>query len=245
MEDHMERSSFYSYAVLGLLIGLGIVIAGFAVGNGISRIRTSDRFVSVRGLAEREVNADLAIWPISFDVTGNDLADLQRKVEEKRGIVSDFLHELGFAKEEISHSAPKIRDNEATPNYESKTPTKFRYTARTIVLLRSVNVKLVKQAMEKSGALVGKGVVLSAENWENRTEFLFTGLNNIKPAMIEEATINARSAAEKFAKDSGSKIGKIRSATQGLFSIDDRDMNSPEVKKVRVVTTVGYYLIDD
>jgi hypothetical protein len=231
----MERHSFYSYAILGLLVSLGIIIAGFAVGNGISRIRTSDRFVSVRGLAEQDVNADLAIWPISFDITGNDLVDLQQKVDSKRGIVSDFLREAGFTPAEISHSAPKIRDNEATTNYESRAEAKFRYTARTIV----------KQAMEKSGNLVSKGIVLAAENWENRTEFLFTALNNIKPAMIEEATLNARSAAEKFAKDSGSRLGKIRNATQGLFSIQDRDMNSPEVKKVRVVTTVEYYLIDE
>lgn len=241
----MERNSFYSYGILGLLAGLGLVIAGAAVGDGISRIRTSDRFVSVRGLAERDVSADLAIWPISFDVTGNDLADLQQKVDSKRNIVSDFLRESGFPPNQISHSAPKIRDNEATTNYESRSEAKFRYTARTIVLLRSSNVTLVKQAMEKSGNLVSKGIVLAAENWENRTEFLFTALNNIKPEMIEEATLNARSAAEKFAKDSGSRIGKIRSATQGLFSIQDRDMNSPEVKKVRVVTTVEYYLIDE
>lgn len=241
----MERHSFYSVAIFGLLITVGIVIAGYAVGNGISRIRTSDRFVSVRGLAERDVSADLAIWPISFDVTGNELADLQQKVDAKRGLVSDFLSESGFAQTEISHEAPKIRDNEATMNYETRTEAKFRYTARTIVLLRSENVALVKQAMEKSGSLVGKGIVLAAENWENRTEFLFTALNTIKPAMIEEATLNARSAAEKFAKDSGSRIGKIRNATQGLFSIQDRDMNSPDVKKVRVVTTVEYYLIDE
>ena len=241
----MERHSFYSVAIFGLLITVGIVIAGYAVGNRISRIRTSDRFVSVRGLAERDVSADLAIWPISFDVTGNELADLQQKVDAKRGLVSDFLSESGFAQTEISHAAPKIRDNEATTNYETRTETKFRYTARTIVLLRSEKVPLVKQAMEKSGILVGKGIVLAAENWENRTEFLFTALNDIKPAMIEEATLNARSAAEKFAKDSESRIGKIRNATQGLFSIQDRDMNSPDMKKVRVVTTVEYYLIDE
>ena len=98
--------------------------------------------------------------------------------------------------------------------------------------------------MEKSGELVTKGIALS-ENWENRTEFLFTGLNKIKPEMIREATINAREAAETFAEDSGSKIGKIRKATQGFFSISDRDANSPDRKVVRVVTTLEYYLVDD
>jgi len=241
----MERYSNFYLVVFGLILSCGIIIAGYAVGNGISKIRTSDRYVSVKGLAEREVISDLVIWPISFDETDNDLIALQKRIDSKREIIVNFLLNAGFKQTEISHSAPKIRDNQASIDYGTKTDARYRYTARTVVLLRSEKVEMVKQTMEKSGILVGKGIALTAENWENRTEFLFTGLNNIKPAMIEEATLNARSAAEKFAKDSNSKLGKIRNATQGLFSIQDRDMNSPEVKKVRVVTTVEYYLIDD
>ena len=241
----MERYSNFNLIVFGLILSCGIIIAGYAIGNGISKIRKFDRYVSVKGLAEREVNADLVVWPISFDETGNDLNELQKRIDSKREIIVNFLLDAGFKQTEISHSAPEIRDNQATINYETRADARYRYTARTIVLLRSEKVEKVKQTMEKSGILVGKGIVLTAENWENRTEFLFTGLNNIKPAMIEEATINARSVAEKFAKDSNSKLGKIRNATQGLFSVQDRDMNSPEVKRVRVVTTVEYYLIDD
>ena len=110
--------------------------------------------------------------------------------------------------------------------------------------MRSLDVAAVKKAIEKSGDLVGQGIVLGAEQWNSRTEFLFTGLNRVKPEMIEAATMSAREAAEKFAKDSGSTVGKIRTATQGLFTITNRDENSPDLKLVRVVTTVEYYLVD-
>lgn len=241
----MERYSNFQLILFGLILSFGIIIAGYAVGNGISKIRTSDRYVSVKGLAEREVDADLVVWPISFDETGNDLNELQKRIDSKRETITKFLIGAGFSQTEISHITPKIKDNQATMNYEARTDARYRYTARAVVLLRSEKVTLVKNAMEKSSALIGQGIVLAAENWENRTEFIFTGLNKIKPEMIEEATHNARSAAEKFARDSGSKLGKIRNATQGLFSIQDRDINSPEVKKVRVVTTVEYFLIDE
>jgi hypothetical protein len=105
-------------------------------------------------------------------------------------------------------------------------------------------VPAVKTAAEKAGELIGKGIVLVGENYGRTTEFLFTGLNDIKPAMIQEATKNAHTAAEQFAKDSGSKVGKIKNASQGLFTITDRDMNTPDKKNVRVVTTVEYYLND-
>jgi hypothetical protein len=227
----------------GFFIGAGIVVAAILLTHAFIANKAGERFINVKGLAEREVDADLAMWPVTFTETDNSLAALQISIDAKRQIVTKFLQEKGFQAGEISQTAPKIRDNQAE-SYSPKNDNKFRYIAQTTVLLRSNKVGLVKGALEKAGVLVGQGIVL-ANDWQSRTEFLFTALNVIKPMMIEEATKNARDAAEKFAKDSGSKIGKIRSATQGLFTITDRDSNSPDKKNVRVVTTVEYFLIDE
>lgn len=230
--------------LFGLSIGLGILIAGIFMANALYKSRVADRYVTVKGLAEQEVDANLAIWPITYKDAGDDLLALQKTIDEKRMIISDFLIEKGFKEEDINHSSPKINDTYAEGYYGGQQQRGPRYRIQKTVTLRSSNVQMVKETMEKSGELVAKGIALS-ESWENRTEFLFTSLNMIKPEMIKEATINAREAAETFAEDSGSKIGKIRKATQGFFSISDRDANSPERKIVRVVTTMEYYLVDN
>lgn len=240
----MEKNSFWGYAVAGLAIGLGICVAGLGVSSAVYKLRSAQRFVTVKGLAEREVGADLVVWPLTFEVTGNDLNVLQTQVEAKRQTIKEYLSSAGFEESEISQSAPRIRDAESETQYGQRTPPKYRYVAQATLTLRTNKVPVVKTAIEKAGDLIGKGIVLVGENYGRTTEFLFTGLNDIKPAMIEEATKNARKAAEQFAKDSGSKVGKIRSASQGLFTITDRDMNSPDRKNVRVVTTVEYYLND-
>ncbi len=239
----MEKPSALPASILGLCIGLGLAVAGFAVGHGLYASRVADRSVSVRGLAEREVDADLAIWPVTFKEAGNDLAQLQRNIDTKRETIARFLESAGFKRPEISYSASKINDTQAEA-YGGQLQPKFRYVAQATVTLRSNDVALVKKTIEQSGQLVAQGIAL-AENWENRTQYLFTGLNTIKPEMIEAATKSAREAAEKFATDSGSKVGKIKSASQGLFEISDRDANSPDRKLVRVVTRVDYFLIDE
>jgi hypothetical protein len=240
----MDRDSLWSSGAAGIAIGLGVCIAGLSMSHALFEARASQRSVSVKGLAEREVAADLVVWPLTFEVTGNDLAGLQSQVEEKRRTIRQFLLDLGFDEAEISQSAPRIRDTQSEMQYGQGTPPKYRYVAQATITLRTNKVADAKGAIEKAGDLIGKGIVLVGENYGRTTEFLFTGLNDIKPAMIEEATKNARKAAEQFAKDSGSKVGKIRSASQGLFTITDRDMNSPDRKNVRVVTTVEYYLKD-
>lgn len=236
-ETAVETKSLTPHVILGLCIAL----AGVAIGIGIYKGRASDRFVTVKGLAEREVKADLAIWPITFRVTGNDLGVLQRDIDAGRAAVTSFLLEAGFQKDAISYSVPRINDTQA---FGSNVVTRYRYVADVTVTTRSENVDLVKATMEKSGTLVGKGVALTADNWQTPTEFIYTALNTIKPEMIETATKDARAAAEKFATDSGSEVGKIRSATQGYFSISNRDANSPDVKLIRVVTSVEFYLVD-
>jgi hypothetical protein len=239
----MDRSSIAGPALLGLLVGGGIALAGIVASGAVKELRASQRFVTVKGLAEREVDADLAIWPVSFKEAADDLAVLQRRVDERRGTVAAFLEEAGFRREDVSFGAPRIQDLHAERMQAGVQANRLRYLAQAAVTVRSKDVPRVRKAMEQSGVLVGRGVML-AQDWEARPQFLFTGLNAIKPAMIEEATVAAREAAAKFAKDSGSKVGKIRNASQGLFTIGDRDPNSPERKVVRVVTTVEYFLDD-
>ncbi len=189
------------------------------------------------------MKANLAVWPISFKVADNDLSALQAGIEKSREVITEFLLNAGFAQEQISYFAPRITDAYAN-QYSANTRSEFRYIAQSTVTTRSEKVALVKKSMEQAGALVGKGSVLEEGSWQNPTEYFYTKLNEIKLQMIEEATKNARLAAEQFAKDSGSKVGKIRNASQGYFSIEDRDRNSPDVKKIRVVTTVEYFLAD-
>jgi len=239
----MERSNLAPAAVLGLLVGLGTAVAGIAASGALSQIRATQRYVTVKGLAEREVDADLAIWPVSFKEAGDDLVELQRRVDAKRAVVAAFLEESGFQRSDVSYAVPRITDLQAERPDTGQRAHRPRYLALAVVTLRSPNVPGVRMAMQKAGELVGRGVMLS-QDWENRSQFLFNGLNSIKPAMIEEATVSAREAAVKFAKDSGSRLGRIRTASQGLFTVTDRDPNSPERKVVRVVTTVEYFLDD-
>ena len=241
----MEKNNMATAAVWGIFIGVGIAFAGLSLSNALYKARLADRYVSVKGLAEREVPADLAIWPITFKEAGDNLVELQARIDSSRETIATFLEKTGFKRSEISLSAPRITDTQAEHDNEGGTRPKFRYVAKATVTLRASDVAAVKKAIEKSGELVGQGIALGAEDYNTRTEFLFTNLNRIKPEMIEAATMSAREAAGKFAKDSGSKVGKIRTASQGLFTITNRDDNSPDLKLVRVVTTVDYYLVDE
>jgi uncharacterized protein len=222
-----------------LVLSLGIVVAGYFVADALLRARSSDRFVTVRGLAEKTLPANLALWPVVFSVTSNDLVDLQRQADEGAARVRTFL-EKDFPAEQISVSAPRVQDREAQGMMNSGRAMD-RYSAEIIVTLRTDNIDAARQAMQNSGELVKQGVAV-IRSYEYNTQYLYTELDKIKPDMIAEATKDARRAAEQFAKDSGSQVGAIRNAQQGLFSIEDRDPFSPEFKKVRVVTTVEYFL---
>ncbi|MBS0311568.1 MAG: SIMPL domain-containing protein, partial [Proteobacteria bacterium] len=155
-----------------------------------------------------------------------------------------FLQASGFKPDEISVSAPSITDRQAQDYGNAQLAERLRYSGKSTLTVYTRQVDRVREAMARLGELGKQGIALSPENYENRTQFLFTGLNALKPAMIEEATKNARISAEKFAKDSDSRLGKIRRANQGQFSIEDRDASTPYIKKVRVVSSVEYRLID-
>ena len=238
----MKNNSLPAAFALGITLAIGIAISGYFIGNAFYEIRASERYVSVKGLAERNVPADLAIWPLSFTETGNDLTAIQNKLDFARKTILAYLTNRGFKETEISESPPRITDYHAQ-GYTGQEP-RNRYRADGTITLRSTDAPLVRAAMGQSGELVKKGIVL-ASNYGQGTEFLFTGLNEIKPEMIARATENARQAAEQFAKDSDSKVGAIRRARQGQFTIRNRDMNTPELKIVRVVTTLEYFLVEE
>lgn len=237
----MNKSSAIAGALLGIFIATGLYLLGDTISRGLLNYRALDRVVTVKGLAEQEVKANAAIWPITFNQVDNDLNNLYSAVQSKTAIVIKFLRTQGFTDSEISVSQPAIEDRQAQ-GYAPQ-DMKFRYTASVTVSVYTDQVDKVLQSRNKLLELVKDGIAV-AQNYQNRTEFIYTELNSIKPQMVQQATENAREVAEKFAHDSNSSIGKIKSASQGTFSIDDRDSNTPYIKKVRVVSTISYYLRD-
>ena len=227
------------------LIAVGIIAGAFTLGNqleqGIRGFKDADRVVTVKGLSEKEVKANHVIWPVSFLEMGNDLSQVYDQLEVKQNMVLKYLKDGGLTDEEITIAAPKLRDNLAD-NYGSQRPP-FRYMITQVLTISSDKVDVVRKLDEAQRDLLKAGVGLT-NDYSYMTKYSYTGLNEIKPAMIEAATKNAKEAAQKFAMDSGSTLGKIRRANQGIFSITDRDENTPFIKNVRVVTTVEYFLKD-
>lgn len=237
-----RSNGFGAVVPAGLLISLGLAAAGYFIGNGLLEARARDRYVTVRGFSEREVPADLAIWPIVFTVTADELSSLQDEVESNVAAVRSFLAS-DFDPSQVSVSAPRVQDRQAQGYYSTDGARLDRYTAEVTVTVRTNEIDEARRAMERSGNLVKQGVAV-IRSYEYSTNYLYTQLESIKPEMIAEATRDARKAAEQFAEDSGSQVGAIRNANQGYFSIEDRDPFSPEHKKVRVVTTIEYFLED-
>lgn len=231
------------HLLLGLCILLGLAALGWLLGDAALRYREYERVVAVKGLAEREFPADVVIWPIQFSVADNDLQSIYRTIDVQTGLILDFLEGAGISGEELSASAPSIVDKSAQ-QYGGQSRAEFRYTGSRTVTVYSNRIDRVREVMGELSELGREGIVFSGGDYRDRTEYLFTRLNEVKPEMIEEATRNARGVGEKFAEDSRSTLGKIRSASQGQFSISDRDRNTPHIKKVRVVSTITYYLSD-
>lgn len=218
---------------------LGLVVLGLMLPCTASKLKSYDRTVNVKGLCEREVKADKVIWPLTFKVVGNDLGTVYAQIEKNTSSISKFLTDGGMDKDEITISSPVVSDK-YTQEYGENNRA-FRYVAKTTVTVCTKKVDKVIELMSSQKQLIKEGVTIE-NDWDARTEFSFVSLNDIKPEMIEEATHNAREVANKFAKDSDSKLGKIKEANQGTFTIEDRDSNTPYIKKVRVVTYVAYYL---
>lgn len=229
--------------VAAIFIALGIFLAGIQINKGIKSTQDSQRVVSVKGLSEKEMPADRVTWPILFKETDNDLVTLYNKIEKNNAKVITFLKSNGISESEIIVSPPDIIDYQ-TERYMSS-DYKYRYNGTSVITVSSNHVENVRTLIPQISQLIKEGVAIAANRqYDNPVNYSFTGLNEIKPELIEEATKNARSTAEKFAVDSHSKLGKIKSASQGQISISDRDENSPHIKQIRVVSTITYFLKD-
>lgn len=228
-----------SKVITGIIVGFSFIVCSFILTSSVNKYIDTKRVVTVKGFSEREVRADLGIWPVYFKESGDQLAKLQDKIESDKKSVIAFLKENGFEAAELSESPLSIIDH-YTDTYGQQ--PRFHYTLQTAVTVRSIKVDQVKAAISKIGDLLVKGIVVVIPQYGSVAEYLFTALNTVKSEMISEATKNARAAAEQFAKDSNASVGIIKGAQQGLFSVTDRDSSSPDYKIVRVVSTVEYFL---
>lgn len=229
--------------LLGLFVCLGLLGLGYVLGGSAIKFKEYERTVTVKGLSEREFEADIVIWPIQFTEASNELEALYGALDASNAKIKAFLVANGIEPGDISVSAPAITDKSAQ-QYGNNAVAQFRYTAQQAVTVYSPKISAVRQVMSKLSELGRQGIVITRGDYQAQTEYLFTRLNEVKPEMIEEATKKAREVAMKFAEDSRSSLGKIKRASQGQFSIASRDNNNPHIKKVRVVSTVEYYLSD-
>ena len=220
------------------LVALGLGVGGWAMGDGLVRMKHADRAVTVRGLAERDVTADLATWTLAYSARGSDLATAQADINGDTAAIRAFFKDLGFPDDALQPTGASVQQsNEYGQNV---------FVIRQRLSLRSNDIARARRAVARQFALVEKGVVLDEGSG---MAYSFTKLDSVKPAMVAAATADARKAAEQFAKDSGTGVGGIKSATQGYFSVESRDGDSggwgvsdTPYKKVRVVTTIDFYL---
>jgi hypothetical protein len=239
----VAKDSGWSAFLLGLFLFLGLVALGILLGQSALRFKEYERTVTVKGLAERQVPADIVLWPIRFFFNDTATTEIYTKLEADAAEIRTFLLEHGIPAEEISVSTPAIVDKLAQ-QYGNSGQAPLRYFAEETVSVYSSKVDRVRAAISDLTRLGKTGILFARPEYGNQTQYLFTRLNDVKPSMVEEATRHARSVAEKFAKDSASRLGKIKRAHQGQFSVASRDSQTPHVKKVRVVSTIEYYLAD-
>lgn len=231
------------------LLALGIAVAGWFIGRGFVEARAGDRFVTVKGVAEQSVKADLALWPMRFVTTSNRLAEAQEQIAVDAQKVLAFLAANGLPREAVEVESLQVTDLLAQ-TYRSG-PIESRFIVAQTLMVRTAEVDKVAVASQRIGDLVAAGIVLGSEGQSSSGPvYLFTRLNEVKPSMIAAATKSAREGAEQFAKDSGSRVTGIRRASQGLFQILPRD-ETPGMteekqiaKTVRVVSTIDYALAD-
>jgi hypothetical protein len=246
--------SLISALLLGLLIGAGAAAGGFFVGDGFYRAR-AERYVTVKGLVERNVTADLGLWNISYTAAGPDLNSVNNELERDQKAVVAFAHSHGFADSDVRVQPTTVTDNFANAIENNRPDPNHRFVIKGGVRIRSARVGQIQQASEATGDLVKQGVALG-ENYPQAPQYFFTRLNDIRPSMLAQATMSARAVANQFAADSHSRLGPIRRANQGVFEIMGRDAAGDRApgsdqeaqesieKKVRLVSTVDYYLLD-
>jgi len=225
-----------------IILALGIVILGLCIKAGIDDFANKDRNVTVKGLSEKEVEADKVTWPIQTKEIGDDLPSLYSKINATTSKVKAFLLKNGVKESEISVNAPVVIDLNAERYSENNRG--YRYNITSTLTVTSHNVKLVRSIIARQGELLQQGVAIVQNDYDKNTTYEYVSFQSMKPKMMQEAIKNAELTAQQFAENSNSDIDKIMSADQGQFSISDRDENTPYIKKVRVVTTVTYSLKD-
>lgn len=231
-----------SNLVPALLIGIGIFALGMCIKAGFDNFSYRDRVVTVRGLAEKEVPANKVTWPIVYQEVGNDLQSIYSRITGTNKAIVGFLKDNGISDSEIAVNAPSIVDLQAE-RYGDPNRT-YRYNVTSVIVVTSTQVDKVRGLISRQTELLKDGIAIVSGGYSNPIEYEYTDLNAVKPEMIAEATRNAREAGDKFAADSDSHLGKIKTASQGQFSIEDRDPYTPYLKKIRVVSTIVYYLED-
>lgn len=239
MENCENKKCFWKkHLIPSIAIIIGFALLGYFISSGLKSIANQDQYVTVKGLAEREVMANKVVWPLPYKCVSNDMNQLYKEVERNSRTITAFLNDNGITGEEIIVSVPVVTDRLA----QSYAPDniKYRYQAEAVITVTSSKVEKIIELMKQQITLLEQGVVVGSE-YGYETRFEFTNLNSIKPEMVEEATRNARAVAQKFANDSGSELGKIKQASQGQFSISS-DETTPQIKNIRVVTTVKYSL---
>lgn len=238
----MNANRILPAAIVGALLAIGLATAGWLIGKGVEYARVGDRSVTVRGLSERIVKADLAVLPLKFAAAGNDLQAVQADIDADTAAVRRFLAAQGYQPGEIDLGRLEVTDQYAREYQQQNVQARYR-VAQTVIV-RTTNVDRVQATTRQLDQLIREGVVLQDYTGPS---YIFTKLNDVRPAMIAQATASARTGAQQFARDSGTQLGGIRSATQGSFEILGRDevgydANSQVFKKLRVVTTVSYRL---
>ncbi len=226
--------------ILALGIFLGLASLGCYIEEAMTSINQAQRTVVVKGLAEKEVLADNVVWPVVFRVNAASLDELHTLVGTGNAKVQEYLLKNGMEAKEINIMAPAIEDKNLYSS-EGNKPI-YNYSALCTITVNSNKVQAIAKLSQSIADLVKDGIAIDSQS--ARIAYSFTSLNSLKPTMIEEATKNARDVAQKFAKDSDSNLGKIKKANQGLFSVTTPDSYQPEIMKVRVVSTVEYYLVD-
>ncbi|MFN0193813.1 MAG: SIMPL domain-containing protein [Aestuariivirga sp.] len=237
----------FSRVIAGGLVGLGVASGGFMAGESLVKSRLGFRTVTVKGLSEREVKANLGFWPVRFVVTGPTLEDARAKLENSERAVKAFLKDRGFADQDMQVQNIQVEDRMAGYNAQ-QTPEDTRFVLTEDLLVRTIEVQKLADASRMIGDLLKSGVVFSADAYNAGPSFIFTGVNDLKGDMLTEATKRAKEAAEKFATESGARVGDIQNANQGIIEIlpaveipNDRPEKQID-KKVRVVTTITYFL---
>lgn len=223
-----------------LTIALAIVILGLCLKAGIDNYTNRDRRVTVKGLSEIEVPADHVTWSITTAETGNDLQQVYSNASAKLGKIRKFLTSNGIKDDEIIEGTPVVTDNETDRWSAERIP--FRYKIKNVLTVDSGNVEKVRELISRQGELIGQGIAIIGNEYSEPVSYSFVSFQEMKPKMMEEAIANAQATAAQFAANSGSKLGKIVSADQGQFSINPKDENNPQIKKLRVVTTITYSL---